>query len=81
MSEIENRKADALAGVPLVVRDLPVLREVFRSAARFAADPAALDHALTAEEPARRAAGRRLVARHTWAAAAARHVEFYRSLS
>ncbi|MFC7478937.1 glycosyltransferase [Luedemannella flava] len=63
------------AGVPLVVRDLPVLREVFGAAARFAADPAGLAAALgdalhAGADPARRAAGRALAARHTWAAAA-----------
>ncbi|MFJ2112187.1 MULTISPECIES: MSMEG_0565 family glycosyltransferase [unclassified Streptomyces] len=72
------------AGVPLVVRDLPVLREVFSGAARFAATPAALaaelDAALTDDSPARRRAGRALAARHTWAEAARRHVAFYRSL-
>jgi len=72
------------ANVPLVVRDLPVLREVFGPAARFAETPAGfateLDHALSAEDPARRSAGRRLAARHTWTAAASRHLDFYRSL-
>ncbi|MGI5461070.1 MSMEG_0565 family glycosyltransferase [Streptomyces sp. CA-249302] len=72
------------AGVPLVVRELPVLREVFGPAARFASTPqalaAALDSALTFDDPARRTAGRALAARHTWAQAALRHVEFYDSL-
>ncbi|WP_181807345.1 MSMEG_0565 family glycosyltransferase [Streptomyces shenzhenensis] len=72
------------AGVPLVVRDLPVLREVFGPAAHFAATPdqlaTALGHALTAEDPARRAAGRELAAAHTWAEAARRHLALYRSL-
>ena len=36
------------AGVPLVTRDLPVLREVFGRAARFASDPAGLADALAA---------------------------------
>jgi glycosyltransferase-like protein len=73
------------AGVPLVVRDLPVLREVFGPAARFAATQpglaAELGRALTHDDPARRAAGRELAARHTWAEAARRHMDFYRSLS
>ncbi|WP_404829425.1 hypothetical protein [Streptomyces albicerus] len=49
------------AGVPLVVRELPVLREVFGSAARFAATPedlaAALGAAVSDDDPygARRA--------------------------
>ncbi|MEU9339654.1 MSMEG_0565 family glycosyltransferase [Streptomyces sp. NPDC048278] len=72
------------AGVPLVVRDLPVLREVFGPAARFATTPAhlaaALGRALTVEDPARRAAGRELAAAHTWAEAARRHLALYRSL-
>ena len=70
------------AGVALVVSDLPVLREVFDGVARFAADPAglagALAAALTGEhdpEP-----GRRLAAGYTWAAAAQRHLDLYRSL-
>ncbi|MGW0585726.1 MSMEG_0565 family glycosyltransferase, partial [Streptomyces sp. NPDC002920] len=72
------------AGVPLVVRDLPVLREVFGPAARFGATPQALadelGRALTHHDPVRRAAGRRLAAHHTWATAARRHLDFYRSL-
>ncbi|GAA4711840.1 MSMEG_0565 family glycosyltransferase [Phytohabitans rumicis] len=71
------------AGVPVVVRDLPVLREVFGPAARFATDAptfaAALTTALTRDDPARRAAGRDLAARHTWADAARRHLTFYRT--
>jgi glycosyltransferase involved in cell wall biosynthesis len=72
------------AGVPLVVRELPVLREVFGPAAEFAATPpelaAALARALTEPDPARQTAGRELAARHTWAEAARRHLDFYRSL-
>ncbi|RKN05792.1 MSMEG_0565 family glycosyltransferase [Streptomyces radicis] len=72
------------AGVPLVVRELPVLREVFGHAARFAATPddlaAALALALRDDDPERRAAGRELAARHTWEEAARRHLAFYRSL-
>ncbi|MFJ2887321.1 MSMEG_0565 family glycosyltransferase [Streptomyces sp. NPDC087305] len=72
------------AGVPLVVRDLPVLREVFGGAAQFAATPedlaAELGHALGTEDPDRRSAGRALAARHTWDAAARSHLDFYRSL-
>lgn len=73
------------AGVPLVVRDLPVLREVFGPAARFADTPQGLatqlGRALAADDPIRRAAGRDLAARHTWTAAARRHVTVYRSLT
>ncbi|KPI00775.1 Glycosyltransferase, putative, MSMEG0565 family [Actinobacteria bacterium OK074] len=73
------------AGVPLVVRDLPVLREVFGQTAQFATTPEdlarELDRALTTPDPARRAAGRNLAASHTWETAAQRHVDFYRSLT
>jgi glycosyltransferase-like protein len=73
------------AGVPLVVSDLPVHREVFGGAARFAAAPgafaAALHDALTRPDPGLRAAGLSLAARYTWPAAAARHLRFYRSLT
>ncbi|NIY62582.1 MSMEG_0565 family glycosyltransferase [Streptomyces malaysiensis] len=72
------------AGVPLVVRDLPVLREVYGDTARFARTPGGLatelGAALTADDPARRARGRELAARHTWQAAAERHLAFYRTL-
>ncbi|SNX55777.1 glycosyltransferase-like protein [Streptomyces sp. TLI_55] len=71
------------AGVPLVVRDLPVLREVFDSAARFATThqdlAAELGAALTEDSRARRERGRRLAARHTWTTAAERHLAFYGS--
>jgi glycosyltransferase-like protein len=73
------------AGVPVVTRDLPVLREVFGGAARFGADAdglaAALDDALGRPDPVLIAAGRALAARHTWAAAAERHLGLYRSLA
>ncbi|OAA26661.1 glycosyltransferase, MSMEG_0565 family [Frankia sp. EI5c] len=83
------------AGVPVVTRDLPVLREVLAaagSAVRFAGTPAgfaaALDDFLDAAEPwpapsrdpARVAAGRAVARRFTWEAAAARHVSLYRGL-
>jgi glycosyltransferase-like protein len=72
------------AGVPTVVSDLPVLREVFGPAVAFAATPAelaeALRRALGEPDPARRAEGQRLAARYTWAAAAHRHRQLYRSL-
>jgi glycosyltransferase-like protein len=72
------------AGVPLVTRDLPVLREVFSGTALFGSDApgiaAALGEALDRPDPARTAAGRSLAARHTWQAAAQRHLELYRCL-
>jgi glycosyltransferase-like protein len=72
------------AGVPLVASDLPVLREVFAGAARFADSPGtladALDAALTRPDPGRAAAGRALAARYTWPAAAAAHLTLYQRL-
>jgi glycosyltransferase involved in cell wall biosynthesis len=72
------------AGVPVVTRDLPVLREVFDGAAAFATDPpglaAALLVAARTPDPVRRAAGRRLARRHTWDAAAAAHLAHYAQL-
>lgn len=72
------------ASVPLVARDLPVLREVFDGVARFARSAsdfaACLDEALGATDAPAREAGRRLAARHTWAKAAQAHVALYRSL-
>jgi glycosyltransferase-like protein len=69
------------AGVPLVVRDLPVLREVFAGTARFGSAPASLADelrtALAEHDPRRRAAGRELAARHTWSRAARGHLDFY----
>jgi glycosyltransferase-like protein len=68
------------AGVPLVTRSLPVLREVFGGAARFASDPAGfaagLREALDAPGELR-TAGQELAARYTWAAAADAHLALY----
>ncbi|WP_372665915.1 MSMEG_0565 family glycosyltransferase [Amycolatopsis kentuckyensis] len=68
------------AGVPVVTRDLPVLREVFGEVARFATTPAGLAHelraALAGTDPA---PGRSLARRYTWTAAAKQHQTFYRS--
>lgn len=74
---------EALAtGVPVVMRDLPVLREVFGDAAAFAGDVPALAAAILRLrdrlDSARTERGRSLAARHTWQAAARSHVEFYR---
>ncbi|MFC9635404.1 glycosyltransferase [Streptomyces mirabilis] len=73
------------AGVPLVVRDLPVLREVFGPAARFADTPEALAtapaHALTSDDPVRAALGREPAVRPTWTEAAGRHLAFHRSVT
>lgn len=76
------------AGVPLVTRDLPVLREVFAGAARFADDPESLAREIgevldgadgEADGGAARATvGRALAAAHTWDAAAEAHLDLYR---
>jgi glycosyltransferase-like protein len=74
----------AAAGVPLVVRDLPVLRELFTGVGVFASDPAGLGEALlgalAGADPDRIAEGRRLAATYTWRAAARAHLAFYRAL-
>jgi glycosyltransferase-like protein len=71
------------AGVPVVTRDLPVLREVFDGVARFASTPAEFADALrlalsSGSEDLE--AGRVLARRYTWSAAAEAHRGFYRSL-
>jgi glycosyltransferase involved in cell wall biosynthesis len=87
---------EALAArVPLVLRDLPVLREVFDGAARFAAPALGPDEtaspvsaagalaeavaaALGPTDPILTMRGVKLAERHTWSAAAAAHLRFYR---
>lgn len=68
------------AGVPVVARDLPVLREVFGDAVTYAGDvpmmAAGLVEVLSA--PPDPTPGRCVAAAYTWAAAARRHREFYR---
>jgi glycosyltransferase involved in cell wall biosynthesis len=69
------------AGVPVVVRDLPVLREVFGDAVGYGTDPVtlaeALRQAIKEPDPSRTQAGRALAAAHTWSSAARRHLDFY----
>jgi len=72
------------AGVPVVVRDLPVLREVFGDTVRYAADPAELAAALAGDDDwsgpdreARRAAGRALARAHRWDDVARAHLALY----
>lgn len=67
------------AGVPVVARDLPVLREVFGSTVRYAADRDGIAAALAAGvvAPPDPAAGRVLARSHSWDAAAAAHLAFY----
>jgi len=71
------------AGVPLVARDLPVLREIFCHTARFADTPPdlalELTLALSTLDPHRRQAGRALANRHTWQTTAHRHLDLYRA--
>ena len=71
------------AGIPLVVSPLPVFREIFTGAARFAADPgelaAQLIVGLTEPDPGTRDAGRALAARYTWSATARSHLALYQS--
>jgi glycosyltransferase-like protein len=73
------------AGVPTVVSDLPVLRQVFAGAVAFADGAAAfadaLAPALDGRDPGREAVGRALAARHTWAAAALHHLVLYQALT
>ncbi|SDC58704.1 MSMEG_0565 family glycosyltransferase [Actinokineospora iranica] len=71
------------AGVPLVASDLPVLREVFGGVARFGSTPAELGAAIAdaLDNPGSPDSGKALAARYTWAAAAAQHLELYRSLA
>jgi glycosyltransferase-like protein len=69
------------AGVPVVTRDLPVLREVFGGVARFASDPPGFARELRAALPGTDPApGRVLAAKYTWPAAAEAHRAFYRAL-
>jgi glycosyltransferase-like protein len=72
------------AGIPVVTRDLPVLREVFGTTVRYGTDPPALataiHQAMTHPDPRRAAAGRRLAAAHTWQVAAHEHITLYHSL-
>jgi glycosyltransferase-like protein len=72
------------AGVPLVVSDLPVFREVFGDAAVYAAGPAglatALRTALSGIDERRRTAGRAVAAAYTWTAAADAHLSLYETL-
>ncbi|HET9117103.1 MAG TPA: glycosyltransferase, partial [Pseudonocardiaceae bacterium] len=72
------------AGVPLVMSSLPVLRDIFTGAARFADGPAELaaqlNAALTEPDTSAQEAGRLLAARHTWSAAAQHHLDLYQRL-
>ncbi|WP_433087823.1 MSMEG_0565 family glycosyltransferase [Dactylosporangium sp. CA-052675] len=68
------------ADVPVVARDLPVLREVFGSSVRYGHDPQALGAALV--DAVRHGKGDPALAySYTWEEAARRHLEFYRALA
>lgn len=71
------------AGVPVVARDLPVLREVFRDEVEYAADVpamvAALRAALDGAFEHRRQTGAALARTYSWDTAAAAHIAFYQS--
>jgi glycosyltransferase-like protein len=76
------------AGVPTVMSDLPVLREVFRDAVLFADSPttaaglaAALAEALDRPDPVRRVNGEALARAHTWSAAARSHLDLYEEIA
>lgn len=62
------------AGVPLVVSDLPVFREIFGDAASYATGPDELARLLLA---APQTNGSAVAATYSWPAAAAAHLEFY----
>jgi glycosyltransferase-like protein len=70
------------AGVPVVARDLPVLREVYRDTVAFAGDvpgiAAALARQLSAPLPP--GVGRALAASYTWKRAATAHLAVYQEL-
>lgn len=69
------------AGVPVVARDLPVLREVFGDAVRYASTHAAMAQVLgEAADGGRGTRGRELALRHSWDDAARAHLDFYASL-
>ncbi len=69
------------AGVPVVMRDLPVLREIFGGHARFAADvPTLADGlltALTAPDPQQLRTAAELAQGYRWADVARQHLMFY----
>ncbi|AQT82686.1 glycosyl transferase family 1 [Mycolicibacterium litorale] len=72
------------AGRPVVVRDLPVLREVFGATVDYADDAAGLATAIEAAlspDPDRVAAGRSLATSLTWADCARSHLRFYAEVS
>ncbi|WP_029149554.1 MSMEG_0565 family glycosyltransferase [Microbacterium indicum] len=68
------------AGIPVVARDLPVLREVFGDTVRYGSDAAGIAEALEsalAGGSGDTAPGRRLAETCSWAEAARAHEDFY----
>lgn len=70
------------AGVPVVARDLPVLREVLGDTVAYASDVSGIADALASviRSPPSPAAGRELASTYTWERAARAHLDFYRQL-
>lgn len=70
------------AGVPVVARDLPVLREVFGDAVTFAPDVPTIAQAMEAllTSPPDPQRGQDLAATYTWERAACAHLAVYESL-
>ena len=72
------------AGIPVIARDLPVIREVFGGTVRYASSPeqiaSQLGRILTDRSPHDPQAGFDLAARHTWETAAAAHEAFYQQI-
>ncbi|MDQ1718248.1 MAG: hypothetical protein QOE89_2201 [Pseudonocardiales bacterium] len=73
------------AGTPVVMRDLPVLREIYAGAAAFANSPSGIADALLAAinaPPAGQLAdARTLAARYSWPDAAEAHIRFYHRIT
>lgn len=70
------------AGVPVVARELPVLREVFGDAISYATDPTGMAATMAQNlrrDTARIDRGRALARRYDWETAALAHMEFYRA--
>lgn len=68
------------AGVPLIARELPVLREIFDGGARFGRTIEQMADALLAPpDPTLTRGGIDLARHYSWDAAAAAHVDFYQA--
>lgn len=70
------------AGIPVVARDLPVLREVFADSVRYAVTAGEMAESMAEAlrpEQARRRQGQALAARYRWERAAQAHLDFYRT--